>query len=961
MLELVGEQSLPTGQLMIGGEALRPGVLAQWRRRCPELTFVNHYGPTEVTVGCIDYHIDPGDRLDDAVTPIGRPMANTQVYVLDEWLSPVPPGVTGELYVAGAGLARGYGGRPGLTAERFVACPFGPAGARMYRTGDLARRTGDGLLEFGGRADDQVKVRGFRIEPGEIEAVLAGHPLVAQAVVTAREEGPGDVRLAAYVVPAAEAFDQAALPADLRGFAATRLPDYMVPGAVTVLAALPLTASGKLDRRALPAPEYSAGAATGRAPASVTEEILCGAFAEILGVDRVGPDDSFFDLGGHSLLAMRLVSRVRAVLGVELPVRLVFEAPSAARLAARLGLAGPGRAALVARPRPERVPLSFAQRRLWFLGELEGPSATYNVPVALKLSGDLDVPALRAALGDVVARHEVLRTVFPAVDGEPYQRVLSADDANFLLELSAAGDLAAQIAQTADRAFDLSAEIPFRARLLVLGPAEHVLVVVIHHIAGDGWSMGLLARDISTAYAARRAGRAPAWPALPVQYADYAMWQRDLLGSEADPGSVAARQVAYWRQALAGIPDELALPADRPRPAVASHQGVAVPLRVSADVHGRLAGLARQHGVTLFMVLQAALAALLTKLGAGTDIPVSSPVAGRTDEALDGLVGFFINTLVLRTDTSGDPSFAELLGRVREQGLGVLEHQDVPFERLVELLAPVRSLSRHPLSQTHLIVANTPPALPDLAGLRVTTLPVSHHPARFDLEISATETADDAGRPAGLNGSVNVAVDLFDQATAERFAGWLCAVLDAVSADPDLRVRQLPLLAPAQRTQLVSGWNDTADPVPPVTLSGLFEAQAGQTPDAVALIGESGSLTYRQLDRAANRLARLLTEHGAGPEAVIAVALERSAQLVVALLAVVKAGAAYLPVDPGYPAERVEYMLGDAGPACVLTTAALAATLPVPDRASVLVLDDPATAAALARQSSADAGDGDAP
>ncbi len=615
---------------------------------------------------------------------------------------------------------------------------------------------------------------------------------------------------------AGAASDEAAssLPASVRAFAAGRLPEYLVPSAVVVLAALPLTANGKLDRKALPVPEYELEHSDSRPPATAVEEILCGAIAEILGLDRVEPDDSFFTLGGHSLLATRLVSRIRAVLGVELAVRAVFEAPSAAALARRLEVAGPGRPSLQARPRPERVPLSFAQRRLWFLGELEGPSPTYNVPVALTLAGNLDVAALQAALTDVLARHEVLRTVFGSLDGEPYQRVLTASEADLRLEVTEAENLAAQLAETADRAFDLSTEIPVRARLLVLGPPElantqHVLVVVLHHIAGDAWSMRLLARDISTAYLARRLGRAPSWPELAVQYADYALWQRDLLGREDDPGSLLSSQVGYWRQALAGIPDELDLPADHARPAVASHLGYAAPLRVGPEVHRALAGLARAEGVTLFMVVQAALALLLTKLGAGTDIVVGSPVAGRTDEALDDLVGFFVNTLVLRTDTSGDPAFTELLGRVREAGLLALEHQDVPFERLVELLAPARSLARHPLFQVNLTLQNNAPAVLDLPDLRITPLPIVHHPARFDLNVAATECFDADG-PAGLDGSVTVAADLFDAATADRLAGWLDRVLTIVAADPGLRVHEVRLMSPAQRQQVVSGWNDAA-------------------------------------------------------------------------------------------------------------------------------------------------------
>ncbi|GDY51930.1 hypothetical protein SVIO_025530 [Streptomyces violaceusniger] len=611
--------------VLTGADVVPLAAVRRVLEAVPGIVVRSSYGPTEVTVIGTQIPLTDPERIGQIV-PIGRPLDNTRVYVLDGSLDPVPVGVAGELYIAGAGLARGYMGRSGLTAERFVACPFEGAGERMYRTGDVVRWRADGVLEFVGRVDDQVKIRGFRVEPGEVEAVVSAHPAVAQAVVVVREDTPGDKRLAAYVVPVSETGEPAP---DVRAFAADRLPEYLVPSAVVVLDRLPLTSNGKVDRAALPAPE-AVTTQPSRRPASLREELLCSVYAQLLGVPQVGVDDGFFALGGHSLLAVRLVSRVRAVLGVEIPVHAVFEAPTVAGLAARLAEVegAPVRPAVAAGSRPERLPLSYAQQRLWFLDRLEGPSALYNIPVVLRLTGPLDTDALRAALDDVLIRHESLRTRYPQEDGRPCQYIVPTAEARLDLDIVPVirAELGTRIEEAAAHVFDLAGDLPIRATLFDVGgpaevEAEVVLVLVAHHIAADGWSMGPLLRDLSAAYTARGAGREPEWAPLPVQYADYTLWQRELLGGTADPDSLLNRQIAFWQDQLRGVPQELALPTDRPRPAVASRRAGWVPVRVPAELHERLAELARAEGVTMFMVWQAAVAVLLSKLGAGRTFP----------------------------------------------------------------------------------------------------------------------------------------------------------------------------------------------------------------------------------------------------------------------------------------------------------------------------------------------------
>ncbi len=1317
--------------VVFGGEALEFARLAPWFERhaadAPRL--VNMYGITETTVHVTHLDVTRAMALAPSASPIGQGLADLQVHVLDAALHAQPPNVTGELYIAGAGLARGYLGRPGLSAERFVADPFGAPGSRMYRSGDLARRRPDGSLEFVGRADQQLKLRGFRIEPGEIEAVLREHAQVHDARVVLHAEPGASAQLLGYVLArrdetaeqrardkrlghwqqlydatpyadsaaqpefnlagwndsysgapiptgqmrewveltvariaargarrvleigcgtgllltrlaarcecyigvdfservleqlgaylgtradlahvrlqralahelqfiephsvelvilnsvvqyfpdaaylqrvlgevrrvlradgavfvgdvrnlallgayhasvqlqrcdaqtsparlrqrvaqalrheeellldteffaafaarhegwrraelcpkagrydnelsrfrydvwlsAAEAGepalrlqaaqrviewdaegrwraalqcalgedaedtqraaglaqpvalrgvpDQRAAPAlalwqalqaegaeegvdaralrlrseaargedldallrlaDARGIALAwscgddgrwsalfaprwqsvertppldaaplantpalaqaetelgaallvhlreRLPAHMVPAAISVLPRWPLTPNGKLDRRALPLPGRVERVGLAYVePRTETERRVAALWGGLLGVECVGANDDFFALGGNSLMAMQVMSRLRDQFDVELPVRTLFDAPKLAELARALDAAiappmnsdTPG---LTVQARPERPPLSYAQTRLWFLHRLEGPSATYNIALALRLQGRLDVEALHAALADVLARHESLRTVYAEHEGQPWQRVLPAQEAALALPLHELDEarLDAALSAAAHDVFDLACEIPLRTRLWRLGPRTHVLLVLLHHIAGDGWSAGPLARELAQAYAARRGGGAPAWRALALQYVDYAIWQRARLGSEDDPASPMARQLAYWRSALADAPQELALPADFARPAQPSWRGASIELRLDAALHARALALAQGASASLFMLLHAALAGLLARLGAGDDIVIGTPIAGRAEQALEGLIGFFVNTLVLRCDTSGRPSLRELLARVRRFDLDAYAHQELPFERLVDALAPPRVPGRNPLFQVLLALQNTPPANLALPGLEVTLQPLQATVAKFDLAINLLEHYRD-GQPAGITGTLDYSVERFSAASAralaERWQQWL----QAACAEPDRPLGELALLSVAEQAQL-RGCNDTAQPLPTATLLDLFDAQAARTPGATALVFEGQSLSYGQLERRANRLAHGLIGLGIGPEDLVGIALQRSLELPIALLGVLKAGAAYLPLDPHEPPARRAQMLDEARP-----------------------------------------------
>ncbi|MFF3346577.1 amino acid adenylation domain-containing protein [Streptomyces sp. NPDC002779] len=933
VLAALPETDVRVPTVQAAGEACPPGLVARW---APGRCMLNAYGPSEATVMAT---LSPPLVPTAAPPPIGHPTPGSRLYVLSGTLHPVPVGAAGELYIAGPSLARGYLHRPALTAARFVADPYGPPGSRMYRTGDVVRWRSDGQLEYIGRADQQVKVRGFRIEPGEVEAALTACPGVRQAAVLARSgRRHSDVRLVAYVVGDEDATRTGLLRERLR----QSLPEHMVPSVFVRLDELPRTPNDKLDRDALPAPDDDQlEAPPSRAPRSPREQLLCELFAEALGRSQVGPDTHFFETGGHSLLAIRLVSRVRAVLGVDLTLSTLFDAPTPALLASRLDLADTARPPLTVQERPDRTPLSFAQRRLWYLHQVEGPGATYNIPLVQRLSGPLDRAALEQALGDVVGRHESLRTVYGDIDGEPFQRILDADAVRTALPVTDVDDEEALHARLLDAVrypFDVAIEPPLRAELFALGPAEHVLVIAIHHIAADGWSLAPLARDLATAYTARSQGRSPDWAPLPARYTDYALWQRRLLS---EPDGVLARQLDHWRQTLAGLPEELGLPYDRPRPAVASHSGARVRLTIDPELHTALTELARRSGASLFMVLHAGLAALLTKLGAGTDVPVGSVIAGRNDQALDDLVGFFVNTLVLRTDTAGDPAFTRLLERVRRSALAAYAHQDAPFEQVVEALAPPRSPARHPLFQVALSLDADEGAALRLPGLEVSPIAVPTETAKFDLDIGVYEKRSAQGTCLGLHATLDYATDLFDQGTVEDLAARWVRLLEEVVRDPDRPLSSLDVLSADERRHLLA---DTGRPAAATgTVPELFHACVRAAPDAVAVVAGGVTSTYGELNARANRLAHALAARGVGPEDVVAVALPRSHDLVVALLAVLKAGAAYLPLDPEYPRPRLAAMVDDAKPVLLLTHRATAVGPEMP----TLLLDTPETEQAL--------------
>ncbi|WP_040791513.1 non-ribosomal peptide synthetase [Nocardia paucivorans] len=959
--------------LAVAGEAVSPELVAQWS---PGRRMVNLYGPTEFSI----WATGPAELVANEPVTIGGPVRGAEVMVLDGWLRPVPVGVPGELYLAGPALARGYFNRYALTASRFVADPYGAPGTRMYRTGDMARwttgRDGAFELEYLGRSDFQVKIRGLRIELGEIDAVLSRDEQIEYAVTIGRSGPGGETVLVSYVLPLAGAdvdIDR------LRQRVASELPGYMVPAHIVVLDSLPLTPVGKLDRAALPVPNFTDTRRPYLAPRTPVEETVATVFAEVLGIERVGVDEQFFEIGGNSLSATKVIARVNAALGSTVALRDLFDAPTVAQLSSRIRPAAgaPGRFAPAARVRPDRIPLSCAQQRIWVLNRMDPSAAAYNIVIPLRLTGALDTSALSLALADVVERHETLRTVYPADDRGPRQVVIDTETATpriDVVDTEEGAPLRARINALAGTGFDITVEPPLRVGVFRLGtPARpapgpvdavssdmsatgdggtttgalerpagwsaeisppvsetadvpvHVVVLVVHHISADGASMAPLATDLFAAYSARVSGVAAEQRPLAVQYADFTLWQHETLGDESDPDSLAARQLRFWTETLADAPQALELPADRPRPAVQSLRSADIGFTLDAERHRALTDFAAAHGISLFMLVHAALAALLARMSGAGDVVIGTAVAGRGEQALDPLVGMFVNTLALRTRVDLDTEFADFAASVRTTDLDAFSHADIPFERLVQVLGPGRSTAHHPVFQVSLSLQNFVAPVLDLPGLRIDIADYDRTSSPYDLMLDLSEHTDSTG-PAGIDGVLTYATDLFDEATALSLVDRWRRLIDAVCANPRLRIAEIDLLDEHERATLVPARGPESSP--PTTLTRLFATTATHYPDRPALIVDGETTTYRELDRHAAAVARLLRRAGIGPESVVALGLPRSAELLTGLWATARIGAAFLPVDPKYPVERVDHMLTDSGAAIGLTVSAYRPQLP---------------------------------
>jgi amino acid adenylation domain-containing protein len=918
--------------VLVGGEAIDEKLWERLGAQADKVTYYNVYGPTECTVDTTAQRVRSGEGA-----TIGRPVANVRVYILDEHMKIVPVGMSGELFIGGEGVSRGYLHRAEMTAERFVPDAFsGRAGARLYRTGDIVKYRQDGCIEYLGRQDGQLKVRGSRIELGEIEAAVREHERVRECVVAAREDTTGDVRLVAYVVASAGVgvggVGEAPTTRELRGFLQERLPEYMIPPAFVALDALPLTRNGKVDRQALPAPEQAGDEPEGAyvAPRTATEELLAGIWSHLLGVERLSVDGNFFELGGHSLLATQAVSQMRRAFGVEIPLRSLFEAPTVAGLAARIetalaGDTGEPMASVQRVSREGNLALSYAQQRLWFLQEMEPESAAYNIPRAFRIRGALDVKALEQTLSEIARRHEILRTTFRVVNGQPVQVVAEPQPLGLpVIELGhlppdERGTEAQRMAADEGRKpFNLSTGPLMRTTLLRLAEQEFIALFTMHHIVFDAWSIGVLIEEIGALYNAFAQGQASPLKNLELQYADFAHWQRETL-----TGETLDAHLAYWRAQLADIAN-LELPTDRPRPPIQTYNGATRTVVLPPALSSQLKALSRREGATLYMTLLAAFKTLLQRYTGQDDISIGTPIANRNRSEIENLIGFFINTLVLRTDLSGDPTFRNLLGRVRETALSAYTHQDMPFEYLVEQLQPDRDMSRPPLFQVMFaLLQNAPLEALQLQGVTLSPITLNSGTAKFDLLLFMEDTEE------GLRAALEYNSDLFEAETINRLLANFETLLEDIAAGAERKLSELSVMTANERRQVVVEWNETADDYPQhLAVHQLFEAQVARSPQAIAAIFEGQQLSYDQLNRRANQLAAHLRSLGVGPEALVGICLGRSMAVPVCVLAVLKAGGAYVPLDPAYPKDRLAYMLEDSGVSVLLTQEWLLNKLP---------------------------------
>jgi amino acid adenylation domain-containing protein len=927
--ELCRNQAIPESvkTINLAGEPLSTRLVEQIYQQKEDVRVFNLYGPSETTTySTFTLCTSNSDR-----SPlIGRPLSNTQIYILDTHLQPVPIGVAGELYIGGDGLAREYLNRPDLTNEKFISNPFEEG--RLYKTGDLARYLANGEIDFLGRIDNQVKLRGFRIELGEIEAVLNQHPDIKEAVVIVREDSPNDKRLVAYIVPVT--LTKGEDIKEMRGLLRQKLPNYMIPAVFVVLDRLPLTPNGKIDRRALPIPVVSNNSQTTIAATTPQEQILVTIWQEVLKLETVGIEDNFFELGGHSLLATQVISRIRDIFTIELPLRSLFESPTIAALGLKLTENDSSQESHYLSLPPIRVrtesknlslPLSFPQARLWFLNQLEGDSATYNISTVLQLQGRLDTDALRQAIESIVDRHEILRTNFIDDNGSPHQIIrthanieLPLIDLQQLPETGQKERIKRIIRENSHYSFNLATESLLRTNLIRQNAENHLLAMTIHHIIADGWSMGIFIRELTTLYQAYSSGQISPLNPLPIQYTDFALWQQQYFSPE-----FLAPQLSYWKEQLAGLPPLLELPTDKSRPAIQTFSGQSLAFELPSELTQQLKQLSQQSGVTLYMTLLAVLAVLLSRYSHQTDIPIGTAIANRNRKEIESLIGFFVNNLVLRFDLTDNPTFAELLQQARQIALEGYANQDVPFEKVVEELQPERSLSYHPLFQVMFVWQNTPKKEWDLADLNITEKPITTDTAKFDLTLSLEEKGET------ITGFWEYNMDLFEVETIKRMMGHFQTLVTEIASNSQARIGELPLLTAEEKQQLLVEWNQTVTDYPKdKCIHQLFEEQTAKTPDAVALVWREEQFTYRQLNEKANRLARYLQELGVKPDVLVGIYLERSLETIVAIIAILKAGGAYLPLDSTYPSERLAVILTDAQVSILLSQVSLLETIP---------------------------------